>query len=387
QTAAVAGEVAKVATQTRPPEVASKALGGITKAAVQANPQAAPQIAAEVAEVAIKNLPENSLPAALGQIAQSAAEVAPKETTKISDAISEVAIENIPAGKLPDALAQIVQGLSAANPEAAPGIAKAVAENVISTLPPELATQIIPAIAQASAAASPDAVAKVIAGIMEAMTDHLPANEIAKILPALAELVAKSSPEDLAAVIATMISKISTFPQPLATDLENTLKGIESASLDSGKPAPVPPAQGGGVEESKQTTDKAGESTAADFAANFQGAQVQTNFNAGKVDAPPEQKTIPDNILKLIAETVSKIQIGETQTTITLKKTPELPGDTTLEVRMENGRLEVVINATDPQTAQLLQNNLAALQSALAAGSGASQVSVSVEVPGTSPDL
>ena len=111
---------------------------------------------------------------------------------------------------------------------------------------------------------------------------------------------------------------------------------------------------------------------------------MQPNFNAGSVDAPLEQKAIPDNILKLIAETVSKIQIGETQTTITLQKTPELPGDTTLEVRMENGRLEVVINATDPQTAQLLQNNLAALQSALAAGSGASQVSVTIEGPDAS---
>lgn len=113
---------------------------------------------------------------------------------------------------------------------------------------------------------------------------------------------------------------------------------------------------------------------------------MQTNFNAGSVDAPLEQKAIPENILKLIAETVSKIQIGETQTTITLQKTPDLPGDTTLEVRMENGRLEVVINATDPQTAQLLQNNMAALQSALAAGSGASQVSVTIEGPDTASE-
>jgi hypothetical protein len=148
----------------------------------------------------------------------------------------------------------------------------------------------------------------------------------------------------------------------------------------------VPASQGDGVGDTKQTTDKAGESAAADFAANFQGAQVQTNFNASKIDAPLEQKTIPDNLLKLIAETVSKIQIGETQTTITLQKTPDLPGDVTLEVRMENGRLEVNITATDPQSAQLLQNNLAALQSALAAGAGASQVSVTVESPATPSD-
>jgi len=384
QAGAVAGEVAKVAVENLPTEMAPKVLGEITKAAVEANPQAAPQISKEVAEVATNELSAVSLPNALGQIAQNAAEAAPEETPKIADALSDVAIKNIPSEVLPGALAQIVQGLATANPEAAPDSSKAVVANVISSLPPELAAQIIPAIAQTSA--SPDSVAEVVTGIMEAMSDQLSSNELAKILPALANLVAETSPEDLAAVIANMLSKISTLPQPLATELENALKGIESASPDSGKPAPAPPAQGGSVENSKQNTDKAGESAAADFAANFQGAPVQTEFNAGKVDAPLEQKAIPDNVLKLIAETVSKIQIGETQTTITLQKTPDLPGNTTLEVRMENGRLEVVINATDPQAAQLLQNNLAALQSALSAGSGASQVSVSVEGPGTSGD-
>jgi FlaG/FlaF family flagellin (archaellin) len=364
--------------------MAPKVLGEITKAAVEANPQAAPQISKEVAEVATNELSAVSLPNALGQIAQNAAEAAPEETPKIADALSDVAIKNIPSEVLPGALAQIVQGLATANPEAAPDTSKAVVANVISSLPPELAAQIIPAISQTSA--SPDSVAEVVTGIMEAMSDQLSSNELAKILPALANLVAETSPEDLAAVIANMLSKISALPQPLASELENALKGIESASPDSGKPAPAPPAQVGSVENSKQNTDKAGESAAADFAASFQGAPVQTEFNAGKVDAPLEQKAIPDNVLKLIAETVSKIQIGETQTTITLQKTPDLPGNTTLEVRMENGRLEVVINATDPQAAQLLQNNLAALQSALSAGSGASQVSVSVEGPGTSGD-
>jgi FlaG/FlaF family flagellin (archaellin) len=384
QAGAVAGEVAKVAVENLPTEMAPKVLGEITKAAVEANPQAAAQISKEVAEVATNELSAVSLPNALGQIAQNAAEAAPEETSKIADALSDVAIKNIPSEVLPGALAQIVQGLATANPEAAPDTSKAVVANVISSLPPELAAQIIPAIAQTSA--SPDSVAEVVTGIMEAMSDQLSSNELAKILPALANLVAETSPEDLAAVIANMLSKISTLPQPLATDLENALKGIESTSPDSGKPAPAPPAQVGSVADSKQNTDKAGESAAADFAANFQGAPVQTEFNAGKVDAPLEQKAIPDNVLKLIAETVSKIQIGETQTTITLQKTPDLPGNTTLEVRMENGRLEVVINATDPQAAQLLQNNIAALQSALSAGSGASQVSVSVEGPGTSVD-
>jgi hypothetical protein len=384
QAGAVAGEVAKVAVENLSAEVAPIVLGEITKAAVEANPQAAPQISKEVAEVATNELSAVSLPNALGQIAQNAAEAAPEETPKIADALSDVAIKNIPSEVLPGALAQIVQGLATANPEAASDTSKAVVANVISSLPPELAAQIIPAIAQTSA--SLDSVAEVVTGIMEAMSDQLSSNELAKILPALANLVAETSPEDLAAVIANMLSKISALPQPLASELENALKGIESASPDSGKPAPAPPAQVGSVENSKQNTDKAGESAAADFAANFQGAPVQTEFNAGKVDAPLEQKAIPDNVLKLIAETVSKIQIGETQTTITLQKTPDLPGNTTLEVRMENGRLEVVINATDPQAAQLLQNNLAALQSALSAGSGASQVSVSVEGPGTSGD-
>ena len=53
---------------------------------------------------------------------------------------------------------------------------------------------------------------------------------------------------------------------------------------------------------------------------------------------------------------------------------------------MENGRLEVNIKASDPQSAQLLQNNMTALQSALSAGAGASQVSVTVQGPSSSSD-
>ena len=327
QAAAVAGEVAQVAVKNLPSEVAPKALGEITKAAVQANPEAAPQIAGDVAEVATKGLPENEAPIAIGQIAESAAQVTPGDSAKIADSVSKVAIENLPDGKLPEALTRILEVFSSATPEAAPAIAKAIVD-----------------------------------------------------------LLAKASPEDLASVIANMASKISTFPQPLRTELENTLKGIEAGAESSGKPASVPVPDDGGAVETKQKSNKAGESAASDYAANFQGAQVQSDFNPSKVEAPKEQKAIPENLLKLIAETVSKIQIGETQTTITLQKTPELPGDVTLELRMENGRLEVNIKASDPQSAQLLQNNMAALQSALSAGAGASQVSVSVEGPSSSSD-
>ena len=327
QAAAVAGEVAQVAVKNLPSEVAPKVLGEITKAAVQANPEAAPQIAGDVAEVATKGLPENEAPIAIGQIAESAAQVTPGDSAKIADSVSKVAIENLPDGKLPEALTRILEVFSSATPEAAPAIAKAIVD-----------------------------------------------------------LLAKASPEDLASVIANMASKISTFPQPLRTELENTLKGIEAGAESSGKPASVPVPDDGGAVETKQKSNKAGESAASDYAANFQGAQVQSDFNPSKVEAPKEQKAIPENLLKLIAETVSKIQIGETQTTITLQKTPELPGDVTLELRMENGRLEVNIKASDPQSAQLLQNNMAALQSALSAGAGASQVSVSVEGPSSSSD-
>lgn len=319
QGAAVAGEVAQVAVKNLPSEVAPKVLGEITKAAVQANPEAAPQIAEDVAEVATKVLPENEAPIALGQIAESAAEVAPGDTAKIADSVSKAAIENLPAGKLPEALTRILEALSSATPEAAPVIAKAIVD-----------------------------------------------------------LLAKASSEDLASVIANMASKFSTFPQPLRTELENTLKGIEAGATISGKPAPAAASEVGVPGETKQKSDKAEESAASDYAANFQGAQVQTDFNPRKVEVPREQKAIPGNLLKLIAETVSNIQIDETQTTITLQKTPELPGDVTLVVRMENGRLEVNIKASDPQSAQLLQDNRAALQSALQAGSGTSSVSVTV---------
>jgi hypothetical protein len=158
------------------------------------------------------------------------------------------------------------------------------------------------------------------------------------------------------------------------------IEGIAGAAVGGAKPfADI------SVGVSKDTLDKSGEHAAAE-SASVPAPAMQVEVKAEGVEAPRDLKEIPDNILKLISETVSRIQIGDTQTTITLQKTPDLPGDTTLEVRMENGRLEVVINATDPQTAQLLQNNMAALQSALAAGAGANQVSVTIEGPDTATE-
>jgi flagellar hook-length control protein FliK len=70
------------------------------------------------------------------------------------------------------------------------------------------------------------------------------------------------------------------------------------------------------------------------------------------------------------------MNIGETTTTISFNDATLR--DVTVEINLNNGRLEVTFTTSDPDSQALLQNNMAALQSALQAGSSTSSVSVSV---------
>ncbi|MCX6963664.1 MAG: flagellar hook-length control protein FliK, partial [Verrucomicrobia bacterium] len=94
-------------------------------------------------------------------------------------------------------------------------------------------------------------------------------------------------------------------------------------------------------------------------------------------------KVMSENLLQLIASTVSNMKIDETQTTIVLQETAELPGKVTLEVRMSNGALEVNFNTSDPESLATLQNNILALRSQL---QKLSATSVEIFFAGQSPE-
>ena len=83
-----------------------------------------------------------------------------------------------------------------------------------------------------------------------------------------------------------------------------------------------------------------------------------------------------NNLLGDIVKTVKEMNIGETTTTISFNDATLR--DVTVEISLNNGRLEVAFTTSDPDSQTLLQNNMAALQSALQATSGKSSVSVTV---------
>jgi hypothetical protein len=103
---------------------------------------------------------------------------------------------------------------------------------------------------------------------------------------------------------------------------------------------------------------------------------VASGVNTAIPVAQEVPKTISENILQLIANTVSKMEIGETQTTITLQETPELPGEVKLQVQIQNGKLKVSFQASDPKALAMLQNNVSALQARLQQTSGATSVQI-----------
>ena len=83
-----------------------------------------------------------------------------------------------------------------------------------------------------------------------------------------------------------------------------------------------------------------------------------------------------NNILADIVKTVKELNIGDTFTTISFNDSTLR--DVTVEISLNNGRLEVAFSTSNPDSQNLLQSNISALQNALQAGSGVSSVNVSV---------
>jgi hypothetical protein len=266
--------------------------------------------------------------------------------------------------------ATVVMAMSI-NPAAAADIAASVGEILAVTQNPDLLVGLAQILALLSPELAPDIVSKIAAAAIE----NLSPQEAVALLSTLAKTIGDIVPDQFAGVVAALLSVVANFPPSFQSEATTAIEGVRPSIVQS-----EPLAEG-------QVPNESSDLAAENAAANLQGAPAQTDFQAQPVEIRETQKTIPENILKLIAETVSKIEIGETQTTITLQKTPDLPGDVTLEIRLVNGKLEVQITATDPESAALLKNNIAALQGALASASGAAAVSVSVNSPTSHDDL
>jgi hypothetical protein len=241
----------------------------------------------------------------------------------------------------------------AVNPSSAAGIAAGVTGVLASLQSPEL----LAVLAQTLVFVSPESAPAIASRIALAALNDLEPSDMVSLIASLAVTAAGVQPETFSESAAALLSVISKLPGSIQQEAALAVETVRSSmvqSIDS--------------EIRKASLDTAAENAAS----NLQSAPMQTDFTSRPVEARDTPKNIPDNIIKLIAETVSKIEIGETQTTITLQKTPDLPGDVTLEVRLINGKLDVQITATDPDSAMLLQNNIAVLQGALLSASGAS---------------
>jgi hypothetical protein len=132
------------------------------------------------------------------------------------------------------------------------------------------------------------------------------------------------------------------------------------------------PSSGGNPAQLQNTpsmTDQAPQS-------GFIAPQATATSVGGSNPVPQASPKVIDNLLQLIADTVSGMKIKETETTIVLQKTPELPDGVTLDVRMRNGALEVNFNTSDPTSIATLQNNISYLRSQLQTKTGATSVQI-----------
>ena len=150
----------------------------------------------------------------------------------------------------------------------------------------------------------------------------------------------------------TPVTPIAVAAAPVAGVISGTV------SMATGGTTPSP---GGNPAQSQNTPSMPDQAPQSGFIAS----QATAASVGGSNPVPQASPKVIVNLLQLIASTVSNMKIDETQTTIVLQKTAELPGEVTLEVRMRNGALEVNFNTSDPESLATLQNNISALQSQL----------------------
>jgi hypothetical protein len=340
----LAAAAAAYATSLAPASAAT-----FVEAAIQANPGTAAQIAASVAEVPIQADPQ-----AAAQIATSVAEVAvkanPQAAAQIAVSVAEVAIK--------------------ANPQAAAQIASSIfaaVMNAIPNIPLPNTLDIAARIARVAVSANPSAAQDTAAEMMKTALSFSPGYA-----PAAAEelqsVINEVAPK-FAAVVGAALQNIQTNTLPNsgsntpATPIQVAaapVAGVISGTVSMATGGTTPSA-GGNPPQSQNTPSMPDQAAQSGFIA----PQATAASVGGSNTVPQASPKVIVNLLQLIASTVSNMKIDETQTTIVLQKTAELPGEVTIEVRMSKGALEVAFKTSDPTSIATLENNILALQTQL----------------------
>ena len=343
-------------------------LAKVVNAIVVQNPSAAPAIAAAAMKEAAQANPAKTTDAA-AQIVEAAVQAKPEAAAQIAGTAAQSVIDNLPSEKAADVLGGITKAAVSANPEAAPQIAGEVAQAAIQAAP-AAAPQIAGEVTKVAASANPEAAPQIAREVVQAAGESVPdakteiAGQVAKVVGDLNPQAAWQIAREVAKATAqtSALNESSEQNTPQAGPLKN--------EVPSGEGEPT------GVLKSK--------SLSASEAAAAASATAPASIPAGTVSmeaspAPAASSALDkrmNNLLADIVKTVKEMSIGETSTTISFNDATLR--DVTVEISLNNGRLEVAFTTSDPDSQALLQNNMAALQGALQAASGSSSVSINV---------
>jgi hypothetical protein len=303
------------------------------------------------------------------------------------------------ATKSPEDLAQVVQQLVSENPS----LAGAIAAYATKLDPSSAAT-----FAEAAIKANPQAAAQIAGSVFSAVVNAIPnislpntldiAARIAKVavsanpgaapdITAEMKVALSFSPGYAPAAAEELQSVINEVAPEFAAVVGAALQNIQTNTLpNSGSNTPATPIQvaaapvagvisgtvsmatggttpsaGGNPAQSQNTPSMPDQAAQSGFIA----PQATAASVGGSNTVPQASPKVIVNLLQLIASTVSNMKIDETQTTIVLQKTAELPGEVTIEVRMSKGALEVAFKTSDPTSIATLENNILALQTQL----------------------
>ena len=331
------------------PATTTDAAAQIVQAAVQANPEAAAQITGAAAQSVIDSLPPESAADVLAAITKSGVSVNPKAAPQFAGEMTKAAVS--------------------ANPEAAPQIAGEVAQAAIQAAP-ATAPQIAGEVTKSAVSANPEAAPQIAGEVVQAAGESVP-DAKTEIAGQVAKVVGDLNPQaagQIAREVAKATAQTSAFNE--SSEQNTPQAGPLKNEVPSGEGEPT------GVLKSK--------SLSASEAAAAASATAPASIPAGTVSmeaapAPAASSALDkrmSNLLADIVKTVKEMSIGETSTTISFNDATLR--DVTVEISLNNGRLEVAFTTSDPDSQALLQNNMAALQGALQAASGSSSVSINV---------
>ncbi len=370
----IAQGVARELIQANPKEAVQIAMS-VFVGAVSANPELAKDLAPALIKVVEELAPQSALDAAKALVGLGFS-LNPAQVPEITQGVLQVLIPRFPAqaGEIAASIISVAVLPEAALPSRAlgetpnpapgdlPALALVVFDSLMTLLPniqppktAEFAAQIIDAVAKSN----PDMAVQITSDLVSRALPLLGENA-ADFPVQVLEKLRESSPVIAEAVAGVLIGLSGNAPSPPLSEAPAKTDGVvvspEKPTKDQSSPdAPVfqPPVAQPAVQNLAPGTPMP------------------------QVESRPTGGADIQSLLKLIAETVSKLEIGETSTTIELKNAPGLAGDVKLSLKLENGSLEVTIEASDENTRALLEINSTALKEALAKTASAGAIEIS----------